>query len=32
MIVLYALTGPVTILILTAIAISTKAGLGRAYH
>lgn len=27
MIVLYALTGPVTILILTAIAISTKAGL-----
>ncbi len=27
MIVLYALTGPVTILILTAIAVSTKAGL-----
>ena len=27
MIVFYALTGPVTILILTAIAISTKAGL-----
>jgi K+-transporting ATPase ATPase A chain len=27
MIVLYALTGPITILILTAIAISTKAGL-----